>query len=121
MIKFECIKFEQQYLSTLDDALGIWAGLESLYLISLHLGMYSSKVGRFQKDIDQDSKINIDNGTAITLLRVSFNLKYYYNDLNLNYIDLKIHNKQYFKLRKNIFFLISSLTFKNISGIYNDF
>ena len=30
-------------------------------------------------------------------------------------------NKQYFKLRKNIFFLISSLTFKNISGIYNDF
>ena len=30
-------------------------------------------------------------------------------------------NKQYFKLRKNIFFLISSLTFKNTSGIYNDF
>ena len=30
-------------------------------------------------------------------------------------------NKQYFKLRKNIFVLISSLTFKNISGIYNDF
>ena len=30
-------------------------------------------------------------------------------------------NKQYFKLRKNIFFLILSLTFKNISGIYNDF
>ena len=32
-----------------------------------------------------------------------------------------ITNKQYFKLRKNVFFLISSLTFKNISGIYNDF
>ena len=31
------------------------------------------------------------------------------------------YNKQYFKLRKNIFFLISSLTFKNISGIDNDF
>ena len=32
-----------------------------------------------------------------------------------------IFNKQYFKLRKNIFFLISSLTFKNISGNYNNF